>query len=282
MKSSKSAFNNEAPDGPSSAPASPIITLTTDFGLSDYFVGALKGVILQKCANVRIVDITHNLPHHDVISAAFVIKEVFQYYPPGAIHMIVVDPGVGTERRKIIVHDGGQSFLAPDNGILSYVLNETGSRHVYEILEKAIFLSEESPTFAGRDHFAPIAASLVNGASPDHLGREIVDPMIIQDLFPIENGSEYIGRIVYFDQYGNAITNLTKNALERHLKGPKPFTLEISGNTILKGLKKNYSEGEEGRGNLILNSSGHLEIFFRKENAKTKLKLKLMDKVIVY
>jgi len=256
----------------------PIITLTTDFGLKDYFVGSLKGVLLQKSPDARIIDITHQIARHDVISAAFIIKESFQYFPKGSVHLVVVDPGVGTCRRAILLSYRDHHFIGPDNGIFSYLLKDKHCR-VYEILETSLHLREDSPTFAGRDHFAPIAAAVANRRSPADLGKEITDAKVIEDLFCRKVGERFSGRIVYIDTYGNAITNLTQSDLKAKTDD---LELEVPGGRKLRRLKKSYSDGKKGEGNLILNSSGHLEIFVPKGSAQLLLNLNLLDEVIVH
>jgi S-adenosyl-L-methionine hydrolase (adenosine-forming) len=252
----------------------PIITLTTDFGLSDYFVGVLKGVLLQALPEVRIVDISHEIPRHDIISGAFVINEIFPYFPPGAVHLAVVDPGVGSTRRNIVVDYGGQHFVAPDNGLLSYVLGKAESR-VYKINLRVGLKFKASPTFAGRDHFAPIAAMLASGRDPSELGEEIDDPCRLPGLSLGKRASGVIGKIVYFDHFGNGITNI------------KASDLSAASEVIVAGLrlgklKQNYDEGSGTEGNIIINSSERLEVFVRGDSAKGKLNLKLMEVVTVH
>lgn len=260
------------------ATKTPIITLTTDFGLNDYFVAVLKGVLLQALPSAKLIDVTHNIPRHDIISAAFVLKEMSPCFPEGSIHLVVVDPGVGTSRRKIIMTHKGQCFVAPDNGVLTYYLKEAGSQ-VFEVLDSSHLKFEPSPTFAGRDHFVPIAAALAKGISPKDLGEKISDPCYLGDLFPFKKENHLIGKIVYFDHFGNAITNLTRESLSGKLKNPHNLTIQFNKYHLL-GLKGNYTEGLEGEGNLILNSSDHLEIFVPGKSAKEYFKLKLMDEVI--
>ncbi len=251
----------------------PLITLTSDFGLRDYFVGALKGVILQRLPSAQLIDISHEIPRHDTISAAFVINEICPYFPSGTVHLAVVDPGVGTARRMIVVSCASQFFVAPDNGLLSYFLNHAESR-VYNITGKGLLKFKKSPTFAGRDHFAPIAAALASGIKPADLGDEIDDAMKIPGLELEKNGSTLSGKIVYFDHFGNAITNIKESDLPEHFK-------VVIGSTTLTELKENYAEGEAGQINLIINSSARLEIFVARQNVKEHLKLNLMDPVIL-
>lgn len=257
----------------------PIITLTTDFGLSDYFVGAVKGVLLCQIPEAKLVDITHLIPRHDIISAAFVVNEMYGCFPQGTIHLTVVDPGVGSARRKIIVTYKGQFFVAPDNGILSYILKEAECR-VFEVVETLFLKLKESPTFAGRDHFSRIAAALAKGISPTMLGKEIFDAHQMDLFFQKKGGTALRGKIVYFDCFGNAITNLTQDVLKAHLKNPERFTANLSKLKFV-GLKKNYMDAEKETGSLIMNSSGYLEIFVLNDSARNILKLNLSDEVII-
>ncbi len=257
----------------------PVITLTTDFGLRDYFVGVLKGVLLQSLPLAHVIDITHEIAPHDVISASFVVQETFRYFPEGTVHLVVVDPGVGTSRRKLVVTLCGQYFVAPDNGILTILLKMKGSR-VFEIGSNADLKSGESPTFAARDHFAPIAATLAKGIKPGDLGKEIFDAHQIDDLTCKKAGTRISGKIVYFDRFGNGITNITRADLEEGSKTPENIKVELQDKRFIV-LKGNYASGEENEVFAIINSSGHMEISSRNRSAQQILKLKLMDNIIV-
>ena len=190
--------------------------------------------------------------------------------------MVVVDPGVGTQRREIIAVHEGHFFVAPDNGVLTYLL-QNKKNTVYQIKESVFFTFRKSSTFAGRDHFAPIAALLAKGIRPGELGDPIHDWRSIEGLSPQRVDDSITGKIVYFDHFGNAITNLTGSLLKERSQG-NPLSLSLSGKTF-QGLKKAYAEGQQGEGNLILNSSDHLEIFVPGESARDRLNLKLLDAV---
>lgn len=263
---------------PDPRPPAPIITLTTDFGSSDYFVGSVKGVLLQRAPGVRLIDMTHEIAPQDLTAAAFVLKEVSLYFPEGTVHLAVVDPGVGTDRRKIIVTEREQRYVAPDNGILTYILQREGCR-VYAVGDTPLLRLEKSPTFAGRDHFAPIAALLAMGAPPESFGPEINDPVLIEGLSPKREKERIVGKIIYIDRFGNAITNVTQDDLKGSINTPR-FVLRVKG-VSLTGLKNNYAEGERGAGNLIVNSSGHLEIFLPGGSARDLLGLRLSDEAII-
>jgi S-adenosylmethionine hydrolase len=280
MPSKKRTASHSARRNPKSAisVSAPIITLTTDFGLSDYFVGSVKGVLLQRAPGARLIDITHEIPPQDLITAAFVLKEASLYFPKGTVHLAVVDPGVGTDRRKIIAAERGQFYVAPDNGLLTYILQREGYR-IYAVGETPLLPFEKSPTFAGRDHFAPMAALLAMGTPPERFGSEIKDPVVIEGLLPKGGEGKIVGKIVYLDRFGNAITNVTEADLGASI-GSAEMAVRIKGRRLV-GLKRNYAEGEKGAGNLIVNSSGHLEIFVPGGSARDLLRLRLLDEAVI-
>ncbi|NOY84540.1 MAG: SAM-dependent chlorinase/fluorinase [Nitrospirae bacterium] len=257
----------------------PMITLTSDFGLKDYFVGVLKGVLFQSKAS-RVLDITHLVEKHDVASGAFILREISNYFAPGTIHLAIIDPGVGTMRRKLIAKYANQFFVAPDNGLISYFL-KSETCEVFEVKEGPLLQFKKSPTFAGRDHFAPIAASLANGHSPEELGEKISDALCIEALFPSKEEGRMMGKIVYFDHFGNAITNLNHEVLGDKLLDPDSFCLDFTDKK-LQGIKKNYRAGGEGEPSILMNSSGFLEIFVCCASARKILNLNLMDDVLIH
>jgi len=258
----------------------PLITLTSDFGLRDYFVGAMKGVLLREAPSARLIDIAHGIPRHDVLSAAFVLGEAWPYFPSGSIHLAVVDPGVGTNRRKLVAEVQGQAFVAPDNGLLSYILQEEQCR-VYAVEGLLGLQFRKSPTFAGRDHFAPIAALLAKGRKPSDLGNEIFDAKQFKGLKAEKTKEGFLGRILYFDRFGNAITNVRTEDLGAQLEDAGGLRACLKGQE-LQGLKESYEDGADSGPGLILNSSGYLEVFLSRGNARQNLKLNLMDEVLVY
>lgn len=263
---------------PLSGPAAPIITLTTDFGSADYFVGSVKGVLLSetRLSGIRLVDITHHVPRHDILSGAFVINETYRYFPPGSIHLVVVDPGVGTARREIIAGHAGHFFVGPDNGVFTYLF-QTGETTVYQVKKTPFLNLKESATFAGRDRFAPVAALLAKGVGPEKLGEPITDYERIEGLMPERKGDDLIGKIVYFDHFGNAITNVT-GAVLKEIGRKEELCLLLSGKEI-EGVRKAYAEGKEEAGNLILNSSDRLEVFVPGRSARDLLELELLDEI---
>lgn len=184
-----------------------IITLTTDFGLKDHFVGVMKGVIARICPMADVVDITHGISSYEIIEAAFTISEIYKWYPKGTIHLAVVDPGVGTARRPILIEAAGQYFIGPDNGVLAMVY-ERQKHKAREITASKYFLSPLSRTFHGRDIFAPCAAHLAGGARPASFGPLIDDHLKLTLTKPQQTSKRvWTGTVLKVDHFGNLITN---------------------------------------------------------------------------
>lgn len=254
----------------------PVITLTTDFGTRDYFTGILRGVILQINPDIQIVDITHDIPPFDIRTGAFVISKAHRDFPRGSIHIVVVDPGVGSERRPLLAVSRSGFFLAPDNGVLSYVYEEDGPCQIYEINEKKFFLPSSGNTFHGRDIFAPVAAWLSTGLEAPSFGPAINDAVKFPVSKPTITQGNIAGNIVFIDHFGNLITNIRGS----HLPSPdlKHLSLKI-GEQTLKGGKRYYQEAVKGEISFTINSSGHIEIFQNQGSASKTLKILLDEKV---
>jgi S-adenosylmethionine hydrolase len=237
-----------------------IITLTTDFGLSDPFVGIMKGVILGIAPGVQIVDITHEIRSYGITEGAFLIETAYRYFPGGTIHVVVVDPGVGSPRRPIAASAHGHRFVAPDNGVLSAVLEE----EVYHITNEALFLKPVSRTFHGRDIFAPVAAHLANGTPIQYVGPRISD--FIQHALPVprRRGNRIAAAVLRVDKFGNLITNLRRADL-----GPR-FKIRIGGSVITR-LSGTFSEAGPGELFAVEGSTGRIEIALNQESAAARL-----------
>ena len=269
--------------------ASRIITLTTDFGTSDAYVGVMKGVILGINPSVQMVDITHAVPPQDVHEAAFLIHSAYHYFPKGTIHLIVVDPGVGSDRQAIVCQTDRASFVCPDNGILTYLLQEieNSGQHpgnIVKIENRAYHLPEVSQTFHGRDIFAPVAAHLSLGVTLAEIGSSV--PNLVRLPIPTLEISDdkLIGEIIKTDSFGNAITNISESLLSRLKSGSTRETpnYEITvGSVRLKGLNRAYAESEIGKPLAIIGSSGLLEIAVNGGSAETILRLKRGDTVVI-
>jgi S-adenosylmethionine hydrolase len=192
--------------------ASPIITLTTDWGLRDPFVGIMKGVILGICPGVRLVDLTHEIPPQDVLGGALALEAAAGFFPPGTVHLAVVDPGVGSPRRPIAVESGGQRFVGPDNGLLSHALRLPGWTCV-ALEAEAYRLPVVSATFHGRDVFAPAAARLATGTPLSQIGSPVSNLVHLPPRKLLRDGPDLVGQVVYVDGFGTLITNLPGDAV---------------------------------------------------------------------
>jgi S-adenosyl-L-methionine hydrolase (adenosine-forming) len=231
-----------------------VIALLTDFGTRDYFVGAMKGVIYSINETAKIVDITHEISPQDVASAGFTLQACYRDFPPKTIFVTVVDPGVGSSRRAILVETKNYFFIAPDNGLLSRVLKAEADFRVFELTNKKFFAERVSRTFHGRDVFAPVAAYLSRGIAPDTFGSEIKDFVLTEENRPRKISDRFIeAEIIHIDRFGNLVTNLRAEEL------PAGFSVEINGQVIKKQYRF-YAEAEEGEIFTIVGSAGFLEI----------------------
>jgi len=239
-----------------------IVTLLTDFGTQDGYVGSMRGVILSINAGATIVDICHDIPSHDVPAAAFVLSTAYPYFPADSIHVVVVDPGVGSARRALAVRTPGGSFVAPDNGVLSYVIAREPMLETVQLIERRFWLSPVSNTFHGRDVFAPVAAYLSLGVPMAELGLPIDDPQHFAIPEPKRGSDGSIeGQILHVDRFGNLITNVPP-----HLLPPERVIIDIAGQTI-RGLLPAYAEVATGELLALVGSHGYVEIAVRNGSA---------------
>ncbi len=256
--------------------SSPIITLLSDFGLQDGYVGTMKGVILSICPDAKLVDLSHLIAPQNVRSGAFVLLASYGYFPPGTVHLAVVDPGVGTERGAIAVRTRSSFFVGPDNGLFSLVLrNETGWEA--RSLENPQFRrSPMSSTFHGRDLFAPAAAHLALGVRFDTLGSACA-PVFPRWGQPIIGKGEVQGEVIHIDRFGNAVTNVRSEVLEKQGPGEK-WTIEAVKSQI-NSIHKTYGRVGTGEALALSGSSGFVEIAVNQGNAASKLNLEMGTKV---
>lgn len=252
-----------------------VITLLTDFGLSDNFVGVMKGVILSINPAVTIVDITHEVPPQDIVTAAFLLDASWPYFPPGSIHVTVVDPGVGTARRAIAVETTQAIFLAPDNGLLTPILKRGQVRRVISLNNPHYWLPQVSNTFHGRDIFAPTAAHISLGVPLEDMGIVIEDPFLLDWPCPskLPDGT-IVGHILHIDRFGNLITNLKAEDLKERV------VIRVAGCQI-QGLKKTFADVAIGEPVAYIGSTGYLEIAIRQGNAARTFNLHRGDKIYV-
>jgi S-adenosyl-L-methionine hydrolase (adenosine-forming) len=252
-----------------------LIALLTDFGTTDYFVGAMKGTILSINPNTQIIDITHEIAPQDIKSASFTLRACYRNFPPKTIFVAVVDPGVGSERRAILVETDECFFIAPDNGILNFVFNEGKSLRVFELTNKQFFAENISTTFHGRDIFAPVAAHLSKGVNPEEFGSEITEYKRFEEAVPLKiSNDESEAEIIHIDRFGNLITNLKREDL------PENFTLE-SGDIKIEKLQNYFAETVQSEVFMIIGSAGFLEIAAFRDSAKSLLKAEVGQRIIV-
>ena len=253
---------------------STIVTLTSDFGTRDSFAASMKGAILKINPEAQIVDISHEIAPQDIWEAAFSLKTAYSYFPKGTVHLAVVDPGVGSSRRGIIVVTESYYFVGPDNGIFSLIYKDAERLRVHNITASHYFLPNPGPTFHGRDVFAPVASWLSKGIPSGNFGDEIEDFVKLNVPVPKTSPQGLEGHIIHIDRFGNLIANITYKDVQALMpEGSVPVVLTVGGKEI-RGLKKFYAEAAPGEPSAIFNSSGYLEIFLFKQNARTGLSLK--------
>jgi S-adenosylmethionine hydrolase len=243
-----------------------ILTMTTDFGFRDAYVPVMKGVIASIDPGVRVIDVTHDIAPQDVMEAAYVLRLAVPHYPPGTVHLVVVDPGVGTKRRCVALRKGDQKFVGPDNGIFSLLLNGETPDELVE-LDRAQYWRTNSPsrTFHGRDIFAPVSAHLASGRAIRDVGTSIDALDRLQWALPIHDEQGIQGWVVHIDHFGNCITNISRQAFEQNRRGRtmKCFV----GNGILRDVVTTYGDVAAGEPLVLFGSSDYLEVAVNSGNA---------------
>jgi hypothetical protein len=259
--------------------ARPLITLLTDFGERDCFVASMKGVILSINSAATIVDLSHQIASHQIQEAGYFLKSCYRYFPGGTIHVAVVDPGVGTERRALLVSAAGSFFVGPDNGLFTEVLEQENEAKVWQITSPQYRLETIGSTFDGRDVFAPAAAWLSKGVPPSFFGPVVHDPIRRAVATPIWHEDLLIGKIVSVDRFGNLISNITARQV-REFQVAMGQTVEIHiGAYIITELVGSYSQGNRQTPSALINSSGNLEIFLQEESAARNLHFDVGEEV---
>ena len=264
----------------SNSPSSsrPIITLLTDFGARDYFVGAMKGVILSINPDAQIVDLTHEIPPQDIEAAAFNLLSCYRNFPERTIHVAVVDPGVGSDRRAIIVECADQFFVGPDNGLFSWIAEREGIWTATHITNQRFFRRPVSNTFHGRDIFAPVAAALSSGRQPRELGPALTDIVRLESLEPTAiNENTFEGRIIHIDRFGNCVTNFTRETLESRGVATA-WRMTISGQEI-SSLRSFFADSGPNEAFAVVGSAGFIEICVRNGSAAELLNVHRGERV---
>jgi S-adenosylmethionine hydrolase len=256
-----------------------IVTLITDFGLQAEYAGAVKGAILSANPRCQVVDVSHQIPPGDILRASFVLKNAFSCFPDGTVHLAVVDPGVGTRRRPLILRQGRHFFVGPDNGIFSEVLPAPGKGAGYEITREEFFRRPVSATFHGRDLFGPVAGYLSSGLPAREFGPRVAGFIRAEIPRPERGSNRLIGRVLWADPFGNLLTNIAREEY-----GP---LLSERGWRILgkswriEGLSSTYGEGKPGTPLALFGSSGYLELALNQGRAADKLRIKPGDPLVI-
>ena len=260
----------------------PIITLLTDFGLRDPYVAEMKAVILSICPDAKIVDISHEVRKFDVRMGAFILAQAARYFPEGSIHVAVVDPGVGTERRPIIAETNRNLYVGPDNGLLMLSALKAGLRCVYGITNPKYMLRKVSRTFHGRDIFSCAAAHLANGVSPSEFGPAVENPIVPEYAEPKIVGDEIIGEVIHVDGFGNIITNISVADLERiGIREGDELKVRIKDKTTILILCAAYGEVQVGEPLSIIGGSGFLELSINQGNAANEFNINAGEQIRV-
>jgi S-adenosylmethionine hydrolase len=257
----------------------PVIGLLSDFGTRDHYVGSMKAVAAAICPDVSFIDITHEVPPHDVLTAALELSASYRYFPAGTIFLVVVDPGVGSSRRGLAAEAGDYRFVAPDNGVLTGVFKETPAKRVVELTERRYARPTVSRTFEGRDRFAPAAAWLAKGINLSALGRPVTDYHVL-DLPQPEAGPESVsGQVQRVDRFGNLVTNIDRRTFERLAQGA-PIQIRAGAHDVAR-VVATYAEALPLEVCALFGSSDHLEIAVNGASAAERLGLGLAAPVVI-
>lgn len=257
-----------------------IITLTTDFGTHDHYAGALRGAILAVNPRAVIADITHEIPAFDIAGGAYVLGTACGVFPPGTIHVAVVDPGVGSARHPVLVETERFIFVGPDNGLFSLVARTERIVAIRRLENSSFFRASVSATFHGRDVFGPVAGHLSLGVGVLEFGPEM-SGLVTLDLFKtVAMPKSVTSRIIHIDHYGNAVTGITRGDLDRLGRGPRELKLKI-GTVAIRGLSRTYADGPRGRPMMLFGSSGFLEVALNQGAIARHRRLRIGQKVVL-
>ena len=251
--------------------ARPTIALLTDFGTHNHYAGTLKGVLLSLCPEATLVDITHDIPPHDVLTAAIELAACYRYFPAGTIFLAIVDPGVGSTRRGLVADTGDYRFVAPDNGVLSLVFQDSHPRKVVDLTERRYARPTVSKTFEGRDRFAPAAGWLAKGIDLTAMGRPVAQWQVLPVPQPEVTGQRLIGQVLLVDRFGNLVTNIDRKCFEQFRQGAS-IQVAIDGQAV-EQLVTTYAEAPTGAVCALFGSTDHLEVALNGGSAAQSLNL---------
>lgn len=259
--------------------ARPVVALLSDFGSRDHYVGAMKGVILGICPDATLVDISHDVPTHDVLTAGLELAAAYRYFPAGSVFLVVVDPGVGSDRRGVAADTGDYRFVAPDNGVLTPVLDETPPRRVVELTERRYARPTVSRTFEGRDRFAPAAAWVAKGVQLSALGRPMTDYRKLDLPAPELADGRIEGQVLRVDRFGNLVSNIDRKTFDR-LARNGAIQVEVGGHGIGR-LVETYTDIGENEVCALFGSTEHLEFAANSTSAVERLEVDRGAAVVV-
>jgi len=257
-----------------------IITLITDFGEESGYAGVMKGVVLTINPECQIIDISHQVSPQDIEEAAFLLNNAYPYFPAHTIHVVVVDPVVGSERKPILIETDNYWFVGPDNGVFSFVFLKKGIKRVWEITNTDYFFPEVSSTFHGRDIFAPVAGHLSLGVSAKEIGSELQEYVVLADLEPKVSEGAIKGRVAYVDHFGNLTSNISKDLFSKWI-ADKPFEITV-GTRVFHKLYHSYAEAGDGEILALFGSFRWLEISVKNGNCQKELGLNKGAEVTIY
>ena len=257
----------------------PVVALLTDFGTLDHYSGVMKGVVLNICPDANIVDISHDVPVHDVMTASLELAASYKYFPAGTVFLVVVDPGVGSGRRALAADIGSYRFVAPDNGVLTHVFREVSPRFVVELTERRYERSTVSRTFEGRDRFAPAAAWIAKGVQLSTFGRQFSDYQLLESSEPLVENDRIVGEVLLIDRFGNIITNIGRQIFDR-IAERGALQIEIC-NERVRRVVDTYSDirGDEVCG--LFGSTERLELSANSESAAERFSVGAGVSVVV-
>jgi S-adenosylmethionine hydrolase len=259
----------------------PIVTLTTDFGRADTFVGEMHGSILAIEPDAAIVDLTHDVPAHDVEAGAFLLDAGTRAFPPGAIHIAVVDPGVGSVRPAIAVRTADGVWVGPDNGVLGRVLRDREVLEAHRLDAEAYVRRTGATTFEGRDRFAPAAGWIARGTPLRRFGAPVTHPRIAPPVPPLVAGAAAEIPVAHVDRFGNVFLDVTRSALPNGCDPRLALAVDLPDGTRIEGVARSYAETEQGAPVLVFNAAGVLEIAVREASASERFALRRGDRVRV-
>jgi len=259
----------------------PIITLTTDFGLRDPYVAEMKAVMLSISLDTTIIDVSHEVEKFNVRMGAYILTCAAPYFPKGTIHVAVVDPGVGTERRAIIIKTKRFFFVGPDNGVLALAAEKHGIKQVYPITNRKLMLSRVSGTFHGRDVFAPVAAHLANGTALEEFGPRISRIVMPSFAKNVKKGKVVAGEVLYVDDFGNVVTSFGEKELES-VGAKEAVCVRFRGNDLMLDIREAYAGAQAQKPFALIGSHGFLEIAMNQASAAKRLKAKIGDPILLH